>query len=717
MFIFLLTLLLSFTTLEARVIDSVNIFIGTGDGNVVDGVPGGKGGGTQPGAGIPFGMVSFGPDTDAPENSGYDHKNNFIRGFSLTHLSGPGCRNTGDLPMLPVNNSEAWPNPIGFLKKDQYAHPGYYTVTLANGIRVELTATERTGLAYFTPAKGAAMSVLFNTFRNGPGDTTGTFRQLGPNTFEGKVTGGDFCGKRNLYNVFFTIETSSPVESYSYLNGIAALKFKNDGKKIQIKTGISYVSQEGSAKNLRAENDGWDFYRILERAQNAWEKALSTIEINGGTSDSRTLFYTSLYRSLLHPNISSDVTGEYLGFDHKIHRDNTRTHYQNFSGWDIYRTQVQLLALLFPRISSDIAQSFVDAGSQCGAIPEWSQNNFETSIMVGDPGAIVLANFKAFGATDFDQEKALSLMFNSAFNRYAKCQGIPARPGLAEYIERGYIPEPTKGVWGPAATTLEYASADFAVSVFGRNLGRIREANELLERSGNWKNLFDSETSLIRPRTQDGNFITPFDPAGKTGFVEGNAYQYTWMIPFDGKGLMEKLGGQMRAASTLDSHVAQLNGGLSTPYLYIGNEPGFNTPWMFLWAKAPWKTQSLTRRLLVEEFRNSVGGLPGNDDLGALGSFYVWTSMGLFPSIPGVGGFTIGSPSFSEVIVRSAGNEKFIHIIAEETEKNIYVENLVINGTSWRAPWVAWDDLGTNTQIVFQMTNSPSIWGSDSTPP
>lgn len=680
--------------------ESVNLFIGTGAGNVIDGVPGGKSGGTQPGAVLPFGMVNFGPDTDRPENSGYDDSNSFMRGFSFTHLSGPGCRNTGEFPILPAVQGTRWPSPgIAFKKVNQTATPGYYRVQLENGITTELTATLRTGMARFTG--NTPFTLLLSTERNGSGQTRGTFRQTGPGSFRAMVRGGDFCAAKNFYDVYIAIEVSSPAKSVTYQNGVAAIQFSEN--EIVLRAGLSYVSEEGALRNLAEENPEFDFGAIQNKASSEWERALGSIDVTGGTSDERTLFYTSLYRSLLHPNLSSDVTGDYMGFDHRIHRDEKRPHYHNYSGWDIYRSQVQLLAFLFPERASDLAQSLVDSGTQCGALPRWGQNNAETAIMVGDPGSIILANFSAFGAENFDHQTALQLMLRSAFDPEAKCQNRIARPGLKEYMERGFIPEPTAGVWGPAATTLEYASADFAVSQFAKSLGKIHEGEILLRRSGNWKNLFDDETRLIRPRVASGEFLAPFSPVSLTGFVEGNSAQYTWMIPFDSEGLIERMGGNELAMKRLNLHHTSLNGGLSTPYLYIGNEPCFNTPYMYNRAGAPWKTQEMTRRLLTEEFRNSPGGLPGNDDLGALGSFYVWTSLGIFPSIPGVSGFSLTSPVFSRAVIRGR--------ITIETDKSrgIYISNLKVDGKDLHSPWV---DGNKFTNISVQMSSVPTDWGT-----
>ena len=702
--------------------DFVNPFIGTDVSNVTgESVPGGKGGATQPAAVVPFGMVQIGPDTDRPETSGYNFANKSIKGFSLTHMSGPGCRNSGEVAFMPVTGNKSWPGPTEntFIKANESAAPGYYQVRFDNGTQVELTASERTGMAKFDFQSSDSVGVVFNTGINGSFPTTGNIVFTGPRSLKGEVKGGGFCNSRGSYMVYFAVKFDRDFLSTDFSKNLGKVSFADSGSPLTMTVGISYVSAENAELNLNAEAPDFNFEALRKSAFTKWDRALSTVRVNETAPVSqKRIFYSALYHSLLHPNLGSDVDGSYMGMDFKIHKSK-RPYYVNFSGWDIYRSQVQLLAFLFPKRASDIAQSLVTAGLQCGALPKWANNNIETNIMSGDPGALIIANMYAFGAENFDHESAMALIRKSALDPSANCQGHTIRWGLENFISKGYIPEPiAAGNWSSASIMLEFVSADFGIGNYAYEQGDREFAKAMVNRSTSWRKLWDPATKLVRPKDDKGNWLEAFTPSSKKGFMEGNSTQYTWMVPHDLSTLISLMGGNEETSKRLEAFLSQTNAGQSAPYLYLGNEPSFGVPWIYLWARKPHLTQMHVRKLLSEEFKEGPGGLTGNDDLGALSSWYVWSAMGMFPVLPGVSGVVIGSPAFSDIVITPEG-EREIRIVAPGAEKNIYVEDLRMGNERWDRTWVSLDTLRDASQMTFTMSEEPEAWGSAerSTPP
>jgi len=700
---------------HAAAIDDVDPFIGTGP-SVIGGVsvPGGHSGATQPAATVPFGMVQLGPDTDHPETSGYSFTNQAIRDFSFTHLSGAGCGNTAEFGFLPFIGGvgTAGPQPVSFSHIAERASPGLYDVTLANNIRVELTATDRTGVARVTfPQSSVGQWVGFTVSVNraGTGRAGGDITFVDPTHAVGNIRTGGFCNSKTSYLIFASIETSQPAAQQTFVNGVATFLYKNDGRPLELKVGLSYFSRAGAQANREAETKDLSFDQVLEQARTKWTQALSTIQVTTTDEAARRSFYTAFYHSLLHPNIGSDVDGHYVGFDQHGYQKTNRVRYINFSGWDIYRTQVQLISLLFPKRASDIVSSLVDTGAECGALPKWALANTETNIMDGDPPAIIIANMYAFGAKDFDTAKAFALMKKSATDPGASCQGHLERPDLEDYARLAYVPYDHFG--GGTATSLEYSSADFALAKFSEAIGESAFAIEMKKRSAGWQSLFDPSTKLIRPLDSAGNWLTPFDAVTMDGFVEGNAAQYTWMIPFDVATLISKMGGEAAMIQKLDAFMSQTNAGMKLPNLYLGNEPGFGVPWLYLWAHAPSKTQAGVRDLFAREFLAGPNGLPGNDDLGATSAWAVWAAVGLYPAIPGSGVLVIGSPAFSQIVITPETHAPMT-LRAPSAESNVFVQTLSLDGQPWTRTWLTVDEFNQHREMNFTMSATPQAWGT-----
>ncbi|HEX8502913.1 MAG TPA: GH92 family glycosyl hydrolase [Pyrinomonadaceae bacterium] len=735
---------------DADLASFVNPFVGTGNSPLPDYLGGNASGNTFPGATLPFGMVQFSPDTErgfGPDYRGsYVYDDRAVRGFSLTHLSGPGCPIFGDVPFMPVaggvkTSPAADPGAYAskFSHERETASPGFYEVELDSGVRVSLTATTRTGFGVFAFPAGSPATLLVNVGRNATGVQEAEWRVEGDRQMSGSVAGGGFCGARNRYVLYFAAEFDRPFASFGIwegervLPGVSPAKGRQNtggfvtfdpsrGGVVRMKVGVSYVSAENARLNLRAENGGWDFGAVRAAARARWNDALSRLEARGGTANERRVFYTALYHALLHPTTFGDSNGEYLGFDERVHRSPGHTQYSNFSGWDVYRSQIPLVALLFPEEASDMMQSLVNAAEQGGGLPLWPVANDESGAMVGDPSTASIASAYALGARGFDARAALRVMIRNATDPGARSRSYPARSALADYLKLGYIPMEQKGLRGSPSVALEYETADFALAQFAKARGDAKTHGEMMRRAQWWTRLFDPENRYIRGRWRDGSWLPGFDFKAMLykpelpwrydshkSYVEGNAAQYTWMIPHNMRGLFDRIGGNDAAVKRLDSFFTEFNAGPDRPYFFIGNEPVFPVPWAYNYAGRPWKTQALTRRVLTELFTDTPGGIPGNDDLGATSSWVVFAALGMYPSVPGVGGFSLNSPLFPEVDVRMGRAGRVLKVVAEGASARApYVQGLRLDGRAYESTWLPFERFERGATLSFKLGPEPN---------
>jgi predicted alpha-1,2-mannosidase len=713
------------------------------------------GGNTFPGATVPFGMVQWSPDTN--RDAWYVHSEKKIYGFSLTHISGAGCPLYGDFAVLPVADeltSSPWadfgPYAVGFDHQGEQSHPGYYSVVLANGVTVELTTTERAGIARFHFPQGVSARLLVNagsSANTGPGTGPdlpmtrpyGSSIELqGGDSFAGSVAAGGFCGSESFYKVYVDGQFSKPYRSTtvwqddSVLSGQRSADGKHTGawldfgdeREVTLKVGISFVGERGAHTNLAREIPGWDFERMRERSREIWGDLLNRVTVQGGTLEQRTIFYTGLYHSFLSPNIFSDDDGKYVGFDHQIHTlaaASQHAQYANFSDWDIYRNTVQLQALFDPQRESDMMQSLVNDAVQSGWYPRWPAANDVTYVMGGDSPVILVSSSYAFGARSFDLATALKYMLKAGSEPGVGPHHQSERPFLSDYLKLGYVTIDEDSI--AASRTLEYASADFAIAQFAHNLGRDVEYGTFLRRSANWKKLLDPETHWIRPRAGDGTWLAGFDPerslpkrkfapveTDQNGFEEGNTYQYSFMIPFDYPALFAAMGGESVVVARLDKFFSKLRC-WGEPCFNMENEPDFVTPYAYLFAGQPWKTQELIPRIENETFKTTPDGLPGNDDLGATSGVYVWNALGLYPAVPGVGGLVLGSPMFDRATVRLSADRT---LVISRQGRGGYVQGVTLDGAVQPSTWLPVDRLHAGTtELRFSMGTQPNKgWGS-----
>lgn len=712
---------------------SVNPFIGTAPADVADPVPGGASGATWPGAAVPFGAVQWNPDTPGAENeTGYAYADDTIEGFSLFRFSGAGCPNNELVRFMPLLGGAD--EPAGFSHDAETAEPGFYGVTLDGGIEVELTTSTRGGVARITFPETTEAQLVVDAAHHEttfPIEFAGSVVEaVGDTAVKGTAVGGQFCGTPGQYQVHFYAEFDQPFTVASNdLVGTTRLSFATtEDPVVEARVGLSWVSVQNAEANLRAELGDRSFDEVRSDAHEQWVELLGRIRIEGGSGEQQRVFATALYHSLLHPNVDSDVNGEYIGFDGETHQlPEDQLHYASFSGWDIYRSQVQLLAVLVPERAGDIARSLLAMAQECGGgLPKWTAANVETSVMIGDPGSLMMSALDAFGISGPDPAAVLEAMRRSAFEPDTQCGWLRLRPGLTPYLQLGYTPSiPYEEaqtelrfvyMWsndlGDVSTTLEYAMADSAIATYAARHGDDEMAEALRERASNWEEVFDPSIGYVRPRLEDGSFYADFDPASTYSFTEGNAAQYTWMVPQDYGSLVEAIGGPEQAEARLDDLFAELNAGLSQPHFYIGNEPLFTAPWAYLWAGEPAKTQEVVRRIVAEQFTDAPGGLPGNDDLGAMSSWYVWAAIGMFPTIPGEDVLTLNTPLFPSITIAVPGRAP-IHIDTAGAPAATYIASASLNGEPLEQAWLRFSDLAEGADMVFTTSAEPSDWAGE----
>jgi predicted alpha-1,2-mannosidase len=727
-----LALSLALVTAPVALVDPFVGTSGTQAGGPID---------TFPGADVPFGMVQWSPDTPSQDaGGGYDYGDKAITGFSLTHLSGPGCSVFGDFGMLPTLGAIADPATAKqpFTHQNEVATPGSYAVSLGDpAIRTDLTVTQHTGIGTFTFPPDTRANLLVNVASNQAGVTNAGVHVDSPTQLSGWASSGFFCGMPDAYTVYFVARFNRPFASFGTWKGstVTAGARASGGPQsgafvtfdtthdpvVVMKVGLSFVDTAGAAANLAAEDPGWNQAAVAQQASAQWSGMLARLSVTGGTMREQQTFYTALYHTLLHPNVISDADGRYRGFDGRIHRVAAgHKEYANFSDWDVYRSEIPLLALLAPGEASDMMQSLVDAAHQEGWLPRWALVNGPTSVMGGDSMDPVIAGAYAFGARDFNARAALQAMIKGA----STTGGPPAQGWYVErweldddYLHRGYVvnthttsvaPEPNG-----ASETLEYALDDFSIARFARSLGERAVYDTFMHRSSNWATLFDTATGLIAGRDAAGAFMqTPLEENGQSGFQEGNAAQYTWMVPQDLRDLIAGMGGDAAAAAKLDTFFTHLNAGQSEPYAWLGNEPSLGSPWVYLSLGQPWKTQRLVRRAIATLYGPTPDGLPGNDDLGEMSSWYVWSAIGLYPQNPSVRILDVGSPLFTGVTLASPGGATIAISAPAASTATPYVQSLRVDGIASDRPWIALP-AHRAIRLDFDLGSTPNrAWGS-----
>lgn len=700
-------------------------------------------GNTFPGPSMPFGMVQLSPDTyNTGCCSGYHYSHNRILGFSHTHLSGTGCADFGDILLLPFTGTTI-PKGSAFSHDREQASPGYYSVLLDDfQILAELTVTNRVGLHRYSFPPEGNKQILVDLEHDISGDGDIPFddcyiRVVSDTEIEGYRHSQGWAPNQHL---FFVAHFSEPFTKASLLlndeefngkNSItgqsvkAVLTFNpNHDKPVMVKVALSAVSPDGARKNLESELPGWDFEGTVNDAEKAWGRMLEKINIEDKDSDRKKIFYTALYHTLLTPNLYSDVDGSYRGMDKQIHPGEGFDYYHVFSLWDTYRAVHPLFNLICPDRNLDFIRTMLKQYDQSGLLPVWELAACENNCMIGYHAVPVMADAWLNGNQGFDEKKTLEAMVTS---------GTQSMEGIASYRKHQFIPRDHSP--NSVSKVLEYAYDDWCIAQMARSMGNDSIYQEYILRSQYWRNHFDPETKLMRPRYADGRWHAPFNPFQVTmldqgDYTEANAWHYSFYVPHDVQGLIDLHGGDEPFISMLDSfftvktanrHAISDFEGIFGQYAH-GNEPSHHIPYLYNYAGAPWKTQEILQRAMSEFYTTAPDGLCGNDDCGQLSAWYVFSSMGFYPVCPGSGQYAIGIPVFENITINLPENKELVIKASgaglktqESTIKYQYIKSLRFNEQDYPYAYLNHIDLMKGGNLEFVLASEPSDhWGIES---
>ena len=677
--------------------------------------------GEFPGADLPFGMLQWSPDTRpnaAQSGGGYAYEDSAISGFSLTHLSGTGCPSYQDVPILPTVGVLSSPTSTvaPFSHEHEQATPGRYQVQLGGPapISVSLAVTTRTGISSFVFPPSTESNVLFKVADSSNPVSASNVRLIGDDEVEGQVSSGQFCGTGTDYRLSFAARFNRPFSSGGTWDasgitaGSSACTATTCGafatfnttteRRVLMKVAISFVSTQDAMRNLETEDPGWSLPKVAAIAAARWNALLGRVSVEGGTSAQEHMFYTALYHSLLFPNVVSDVNGQYAGSDGKVHTAKGREEYANFSEWDIYRSEVQLESLVDPHDVGNMVQSLVNDAQQAGWLPKWAIVGGDESQMNGDSADPIIADAYAMGVRNFNVRSALRYMVKGATETEDHNGLEIERQYLSQYVSQHYVnansPDLTSidySIGGSA--TLEYAIDDFAIAQIASAEHDRSLASTMDRRAANWEYLFNPATGYVQARGADGTFpagsafeASQLEPGGQTGFEEGNAVQYTWSVPQDLAGLATLMGGGAVATGKLQAFMRSLNATRSAPQEWSGNEPDEWAPWEFDFFGSPDQTQRFVRAIADSEYADAPVDEPGNDDLGALSSWYVWATLGLFPVTPGSANLALASPLFPSVRITLPDGRRLVEVAPGAAASRPYVHALTVNGVTRPIP-------------------------------
>lgn len=659
------------------------------------------------GANVPFGFVQLGP-TQITRGwdwcSGYHYSDSILRGFSHTHLSGTGIGELGDISFLPTFDAKQYV--VEFSHDAEYVHPGYYSVRLKdNKILVELTATKRVGIHKYTFPLSNKEALLKINLAQGIGwdkMTKCALTQETPTLVSGYRYSTGWAKDQKIY---FAAEFSQPTKIVaSEADSVGVFSFGHNPKPIIVKVGISSVSVNNAKENLKAEASSWDFDSFVAKADKDWNEELSKIKIETTDDNNKIVFYTSMYHSMFSPSTFNDVNGEYRGADGKNYKGNF-TNYTIFSLWDTYRAWHPLSTIIHPEKQKDIAQTFINIFKQQGKLPVWHLVGNETDCMIGNPGIPVLADIVLKGF-DVDKKEAYNAMKTSAM--------LDER-SLDNLKHYGYIPWDKDSTYETVAKGLEYALADDAVARVAKLMGNNADYKYFSKRSKSYANYFDKKTGFMRG-ISNGKFREPFNPFASShrndDYTEGNAWQYTWLVPHDVPGLIKLFGSKQRFVSKLDSlfvvegdlgaEASPDISGLIGQYAH-GNEPSHHILYMYNYVGQNHKAAKGLREVMKTQYTNSFDGLSGNEDVGQMSAWYILSSMGIYQVEPAGGVFWFGTPLFDKATINVGNNKTFTIIAHNNSDKNIYIKSIKLNGKPYSKWFINYKDIMAGGTLEFFM--------------
>jgi predicted alpha-1,2-mannosidase len=709
---------------------------------------------TFPGATAPFGMVQLSPDTQIRPfkqsykwAAGYRYEDKTILGFSHTHFSGAGHSDLGDVLLMPVSGEHVPLEPgdaekaeagyrSRFSHASEVAEPGYYAVLLEDAkVRVELTATERVGVHRYTFAAGVKRNVLLDlrsSIYNYPGKVLWSRISL---QNDGTVTGmretRGWAPGRQLY---FAMRFSAPLAGHALYNkeedpppyhgfktpgtspedtqsiqgrGLEAVfRFAPCSEPLIVKVAISSVSEANAESNLGAEVPGFDFDRVRAETERKWRRELSRVTFEASPAMEKSL-YTALYHAMMAPSISMDVNGEYRGPDNEVHRADGFHFVSSLSLWDIYRAEQPLMTLIEPQErTNDLVRSLIASQQESpfGILPVWQYQGQETWCMIGYHSVPIIADAYMKGIRGYDAEAALKAMVASA--TYAPYGS------LGPYMKLGYVPVDHDDE--AASKTMEYAYDDWTIAQMAKAMGKRAEAAEFEMRAGYWRNNFNATEGFVEPRLEDGSYRKPFDPAragAGSGFTEGNAWQYSWYQPQDEQGLVDLMGGPAKLTARLDemfdqkvdpaqyANVEDISGMIGQ-YIH-GNEPSHHLAYLYMYAGAPLKTQARLKQIVDSQYKPTPDGLVGNDDLGQMSAWLIFTALGFYPVAPGSNEYVLGRPFVDRAVISLPNGKKLTVESVGMDEQHGFVKDVLLNGERLDRSYVTHEELMQGGELRF----------------
>lgn len=668
------------------------------------------------GANVPFGLVQLGP-TEPTRGwdwcSGYYYDDDELIGFGHMHLSGTGIGCLGDVAFLPVKDFKQ--TSTRFKHEAEKVHPGYYSVQLTDpNVLVELTATERCGFHRYTFKSGAKAQLALDLSQCIGWDKLNDclLTQESATRLTGFRRSNGWAADRRIY---FSIDFSQPVTVHR-LDSMerVVVSVADNTKPLLVKVALSPVSIDKAKLNMEAELAGWDFDAAVKSADEAWNRELARIEIQTNDQTKKRIFYTAMYHLMTSCSKFNDVDREYRGADGKVHKADF-TNYTTLSLWDTYRAAHPLMTVAFPEMQRDFAQTFLNIYKQQGRLPVWHLMGSETDCMVGNPGAIVLADLTMKGFVE-DKELALEAL---------KATQMKDIRSLGLLKKHGYIPWNLEPENETVAKALEYCAADDGVAKVAKLLGKTDDYNYFFNRSRSYKKYYDPETRFLRAVDTDGKFRLPFNPFfaehRTNDYTEGNAWQYTFLVPHDVKGLIKLFGSDKAFMSKLDSlffvegwagdNASPDMSGMTGQYAH-GNEPSHHVIYMYNYAGRPDKAAPLLRKMLNEMYLDQPDGLSGNEDVGQMSAWYILSSVGLYQVDPVGGRFVIGSPLFDKATVNVGGGKTFTVVAKNNSDKNIYVQSARLNGKTLKNSYVDFNDIRRGGTLELVMGPKPSKWAT-----
>ena len=668
------------------------------------------------GANVPFGLVQLGP-TEPTRGwdwcSGYYYDDDELIGFGHMHLSGTGIGCLGDVAFLPVKDFKQ--TSTRFKHEAEKVHPGYYSVQLTDpNVLVELTATERCGFHRYTFKNGAKAQLALDLSQCIGWDKLNDclLTQESATRLTGFRRSNGWAADRRIY---FSIDFSQPVTVHR-LDSMerVVVSVADNTKPLLVKVALSPVSIDKAKLNMQAELAGWDFDAAVKQADEAWNRELARIEIQTNDQTKKRVFYTAMYHLMTSCSKFNDVDREYRGADGKVHKADF-TNYTTLSLWDTYRAAHPLMTVAFPEMQRDFAQTFLNIYKQQGRLPVWHLMGSETDCMVGNPGAIVLADLTMKGFVE-DKELALEAL---------KATQMKDIRSLGLLKKHGYIPWNLEPENETVAKALEYCAADDGVAKVAKLLGKKDDYEYFFNRSRSYKKYYDPETRFLRAVDTDGKFRLPFNPFfaehRTNDYTEGNAWQYTFLVPHDVKGLIKLFGSDKAFMSKLDSlffvegwagdNASPDMSGMTGQYAH-GNEPSHHVIYMYNYAGRPDKAAPMLRKMLNEMYLDQPDGLSGNEDVGQMSAWYILSSVGLYQVDPVDGRFVIGSPLFDKAIVNVGGGKTFTVVAKNNSDKNIYVQSARLNGKTLKNSYVDFNDIRRGGTLELVMGPKPSKWAT-----